>query len=178
MLVVWGWFPGGVVSLLMAHLCTEQQWIENRMSLSVNYFDNSNEICYHIAVWVLLHGVYCMMPCFIVCDNVQQAKPVCVSQATLAMLAPRYLTMGPGGWLKNASISSYNSISYKNHIFKCMLKIFCVEFQRYPLKFHSKYLTHTLKDVCFLRFEKLRAFTFRTFLNHLWLYWHDSEWCS
>ena len=28
-----------------------------------------------------------------------------------------------------------------------MSKIFCVEFQRYPLKFHTKYLTHTLKDV-------------------------------
>ena len=25
-----------------------------------------------------------------------------------------------------------------------MGKIFCVEFQRYPLKFHTKYLTHTL----------------------------------
>ena len=25
----------------------------------------------------------------------------------------------------------------------CMGKIFCVEFQRYPLKFHTKYLTHT-----------------------------------
>ena len=27
-----------------------------------------------------------------------------------------------------------------------MGKIFCVEFQRVPLKFHTKYLTHTLKD--------------------------------
>ena len=39
---------------------------------------------------------------------------------------------------------------YKNRIFQCMGKIFCVEFQRYPLKFHSKYLTHTLKDVHFI----------------------------
>ena len=36
---------------------------------------------------------------------------------------------------------------YKNRIFQCMSKIFCVEFQRVPLKFHTKYLTHTLKDV-------------------------------
>ena len=36
---------------------------------------------------------------------------------------------------------------YKNRIFQCMGKIFCVEFQRVPLKFHTKYLTHTLKDV-------------------------------
>ena len=28
-----------------------------------------------------------------------------------------------------------------------MGKIFCVEFQRVPLKFHTKYLTHTLNDM-------------------------------
>ena len=33
----------------------------------------------------------------------------------------------------------------KMHIFQCMGKIFCVEFQRGPLKFHTKYLAHTLK---------------------------------
>ena len=40
----------------------------------------------------------------------------------------------------------------KIHIFQCMGKIFCVEFQRYPLKFHTKYLTHTLKDMIFMQF--------------------------
>ena len=35
----------------------------------------------------------------------------------------------------------------KIHIFQCMGKIFCVEFQKYPLKFHTKCLTHTLKDM-------------------------------
>ena len=39
---------------------------------------------------------------------------------------------------------------HKNHIFQCMGKIFCVEFQGVPLKFHTKYLTHTLKDVDFI----------------------------
>ena len=39
-----------------------------------------------------------------------------------------------------------NSILYKNQIFQCMGKIFCVVFQRFPLKFPTKYLTHTLKD--------------------------------
>ena len=34
----------------------------------------------------------------------------------------------------------------KIYIFQCMRKIFCVEFQRVPLKFHTKYLTHTLRD--------------------------------
>ena len=33
------------------------------------------------------------------------------------------------------------------HIIQCMDQIFCVEFQREPLKFHTKYLTHTLKDM-------------------------------
>ena len=39
------------------------------------------------------------------------------------------------------------SMLYRSHIFRCMGQIFCVEFQRAPLKFHTKYLTHRLKDV-------------------------------
>ena len=39
----------------------------------------------------------------------------------------------------------------KIHIFQCMGKIFCVEFQRHPLKFHTKYLSHTLKDTIFIQ---------------------------
>ena len=39
----------------------------------------------------------------------------------------------------------------KIHIFQCMGKMFCVEFQRYPLKFHTKYLSHTLKDMIFIQ---------------------------
>ena len=42
------------------------------------------------------------------------------------------------------------STLYKNCIFQCMGKIFCVEFQRHPLKFHPKCLTHTLKDMIFI----------------------------
>ena len=45
---------------------------------------------------------------------------------------------------------------YENNVFQCMGKIFCVEFQRYPLKFHTKYLAHTLKDVDFIHLD-LRA---------------------
>ena len=49
--------------------------------------------------------------------------------------------------------------SYVNkiRIFQCMGKIFCVEFQRYPLKFHTKYLTHTLKDMIFMQFWNLKS---------------------
>ena len=39
----------------------------------------------------------------------------------------------------------------KVDIFHCMAKIFCVEFQRYPLKFHTKFFTHTLKDAIFMQ---------------------------
>ena len=38
-----------------------------------------------------------------------------------------------------------NSMWYKYNIFQCMDRIFCVEFQREPLKLHTKYLIHTLK---------------------------------
>ena len=57
----------------------------------------------------------------------------------------------PGGRFKNAyellNLRALKiSMLYKSHIFQCMGKIFCVEFQRVPLKFHTKYLAHTLKD--------------------------------
>ena len=32
------------------------------------------------------------------------------------------------------------------HVFQCMGKIFRVEIQRLPLKFHTKYVIYTLKD--------------------------------
>ena len=49
------------------------------------------------------------------------------------------------------------SMLYKIHIFQRMGKIFCVEFQRVPLKFHTKYLTHTLKDVDFILRWKFKS---------------------
>ena len=62
----------------------------------------------------------------------------------------------PGGRFKNTyELLNLRALKisklHKNHIFQCMGKIFCVEFQRVPLKFHTKYLTHTLKDVDFIR---------------------------
>ena len=49
------------------------------------------------------------------------------------------------------------SVLYKSIIFQCMGKIFLVEFQRVPLKFHTKYFSHTLKDVYFIHRLNLRA---------------------
>ena len=65
------------------------------------------------------------------------------------------IVTGTGGRFKNTfellNIRALKfSVVNKIHIFQCMGKIFCVEFQRYPLKFHTKYLTRTLKDVDFI----------------------------
>ena len=62
---------------------------------------------------------------------------------------------GGGGGFKNTyELLNLRALKFspvdKIYIFQCMSKIFCVEFQRYPLKFHTKYLTHTLKDVIFI----------------------------
>ena len=47
------------------------------------------------------------------------------------------------------------------YIFQCMGKIFCVEFQRYPLKFPTKYLTHFLMLFILFRGSDLRALRLR-----------------
>ena len=62
----------------------------------------------------------------------------------------------PGGRFKNAyellNLRALKiSMLFENRIFQYMGKIFCVEFQGVPLKFPIKYLTHTLKDVDFVR---------------------------
>ena len=81
---------------------------------------------------------------------------------------------GPGGHFKNTyELLNLRALKFspanKVHIFQCKGKIFCVEFQRYPLKFHTKYLTHTLKDMIFIQHLILRALRFKssnTFLKH------------
>ena len=49
------------------------------------------------------------------------------------------------------------SLINKLNIFQCMGKIFCVEFQREPLKFHTKCLTHSLKETIFIQHWKFRS---------------------
>ena len=66
----------------------------------------------------------------------------------------RHIT-SPGGRFKNVyELLNLRALKIpmldKNRIFQCMSKIFCVEFQRVPLKFHTKYHTHTLEDVDFI----------------------------
>ena len=67
----------------------------------------------------------------------------------------------PGGRFKNAyellNLRALKiSMLYKIHIFQYMGKIFCVEFQRVPLKFHIS------KDVDFIHRWKLRALRFKS----------------
>ena len=57
--------------------------------------------------------------------------------------------------LKNKS--SWISPVNKIHIFQCVGKIFCEEFQRVPSKFHAKYLTHALKDTIFINRWKIKS---------------------
>ena len=50
-----------------------------------------------------------------------------------------------------------SSILHKLHIFQCIGKIFCVELLRCPLKFHTKYLTHTLQDTISIQCWQFRS---------------------
>ena len=54
-----------------------------------------------------------------------------------------FVSYNQGAFQNRSAISTM----HKNRLFQCMDNIFCAEFQRYKLKFHTKYLTHTLEDV-------------------------------
>ena len=76
-----------------------------------------------------------------------QTDLVIICHITASWIAARY---GSGGRFKNTyELLNLRALTFspmnKIHIFQCMGKIFCVEFQRYTLKFHTKYFTHTLK---------------------------------
>ena len=65
-----------------------------------------------------------------------------------------------------------SSLFSKLHIFQCVGKIFCMEFQRYPLKFHTIYLTHTLKDTIFIQFTNAKIYELvHVFLRRPLLFW-------
>ena len=95
--------------------------------------------------------------------------PPCLRMADRALLAgyPQSMVVlkdmdKTGGRFKNTyELLNLRALKisklHKNHIFQCMGKIFCVEFQRVPLKFHTKYLTHTLKDVDFIHIWKFKS---------------------
>ena len=59
-------------------------------------------------------------------------------------------------------LSLYGYSIFKHHLFRmyCMGKICCMEYQRVPLKIHTKYLTRALKDTIFIDVENLRPLRF------------------
>ena len=65
-------------------------------------------------------------------------------------------TVSPGGHLKNTcellnlGVLKFSTMYIKRTL-QYMGNIFCVEFQRVPSEFHTKYLTHTLKDTIFIQ---------------------------
>ena len=69
------------------------------------------------------------------------------------------------------------SYANKIDIFQCVGKLFCVEFQRHPLKFHTQYPTHTLRDVYFIRItcENLRGLRFKSSYVFLKCYYVTGE---
>ena len=85
--------------------------------------------------------------------------PILVRRHLYIEMAP-----GPGDRLKNAfkllnlRAPKYSPLN-KIAIFQYMEKIFCVEFWRVPLKFHMKYLTHTLKDMILSNMDILKTGT-------------------
>ena len=84
-----------------------------------------------------------------------KTSPTCVGQIFFSLL-------GQGGISKSHMIFFYPraltiSMFHKYHTFLCLGKISCVEFQRYPLKFYTKYLTKTLKDIYFIWRQKMKS---------------------
>ena len=91
-------------------------------------------------------------------------------QRKFGVISMRDILYCPGGRFKNTyELLNLRALEisklHKNHIFQCMGKIFSVEFQRVPLKFHTKYLTHTLKDVDFIHIWK-----FKSSQSDIWYY--------
>ena len=109
----------------------------------------------HMPLIFTMHGQSFLIPLTIhgrICDSYQTVN--IQIDLTSSSASPVHIR-GPGGRFKNAykllTLRALKiSMFHKRFIFQCMGKIFCVEFQRYPLKFHTKYLSHTLKDIDFI----------------------------
>ena len=65
--------------------------------------------------------------------------------------------LGGGGFKNTCELLNPRALKISMLYKICMDKIFCVEFQRSPLKFHTKYLTHALKDVHFIHRWKFKS---------------------
>ena len=78
-----------------------------------------------------------------------------------------FWVLGVGcGWVQKCLLAHLRALKiptlHKNCVFQCMGKIFCLEFQRQPLKFRAKYFTHTLQNVYFNAGENFKALRFKS----------------
>ena len=93
----------------------------------------------------------------------EQCGKLCVHIAEKSAVLRRIRSfVKSGGRFKNTyELLNLRALKFspgnKIHTFQCMGKIFCVEFQRYPLKFYTKYLTHTLKDMIFIQLWNFKS---------------------
>ena len=58
--------------------------------------------------------------------------------------------------LVNMGVLKFSFVN-KLYTFQCIGKIFCVEFERVPLKFYTKYIICTLKDNIFIKCWKFKS---------------------
>ena len=83
-------------------------------------------------------------------------------KAHVTLLSPPRTYISDMGWVsKTLELINLRALKFspmiKIYISQYMDKIFCVEFQKVPLKFHKRYLAHTLKDTVLYNSEILRA---------------------
>ena len=119
-------------------------------------------IILHVYI-IILHVYINILHVYIIILHVYIIIYTCIYMYTLSKIG----SSNNGWWhmgarLKNAyELLNLRTLKistlYKNHIFQCMGKIFCVEFQKVPLKFHTIYLAHTLKDVNFIQRWKFKS---------------------
>ena len=108
---------------------------------------------YNTMGWIFMG--YSTDPLAIVSHNAACDRTICYMYVILP--SKRRRLQGP---FPIIPMSSSIPSPYKIQIFPCMGEILCVEFQKYLLKFHTKYLAHTLKHNILQYFQILKAITF------------------
>ena len=103
-----------------------------------------------------------MVPDWLTMRDTLWLKSVPIWEKWCQYITQSHWDMWPGGHFKhtyklvNLGACKFSLVK-KLHIFQCMGKIFWVEFQRKPLKFHTKYLTHTLNETIYFQCWKFRS---------------------
>ena len=150
------------------HICvTRPQWVKDDMGSQPSYLYNVKpyfilkSIFKNILLVPILQDDFSLHMLYnVICAEMYKqnwiAKQKLWVQLGILTRNTIFILLDSGGRFKNAyellTLRALKiSMFHKRFTFQCMGKIFCVEFQRYPLKFHTKYLTHTLKDTIFIQ---------------------------